>query len=95
MRVLHHTYPLRFLALRRIPFCSRHKTCAKRSVTKQLFICYPRIAQRDAGRLKWQEKKAAERGERVGEIQERQKTLREKDRATMDAFMKMAKERFG
>jgi len=26
---------------------------------------------------------------------ERQKALREKDRATMDAFMKMAKEKFG
>ncbi|KAF9651925.1 hypothetical protein BDM02DRAFT_3138313 [Thelephora ganbajun] len=54
-----------------------------------------RIAQRDANRLKWQEKKAAERGEKTTEIQERQKALREKDRATMDAFMKMAKERFG
>jgi len=54
-----------------------------------------RIAQRDANRLKWQEKKAAERGERVVEIQERQKALKEKDRATMDAFMKMAKEKFG
>jgi len=54
-----------------------------------------RIAQRDANRLKWQEKKAAERGEKMGEVQERQKALKEKDRATMDAFMKMAKERFG
>jgi len=51
-----------------------------------------RIAQRDANRLKWQEKKAGERGD---DLQERQKALREKDRATMDAFMKMAKERFG
>lgn len=59
------------------------------------FFCYPRIAQRDANRLKWQEKKAAERGERTMDIQERQKALREKDRATMDAFAKMAKERFG
>jgi hypothetical protein len=31
----------------------------------------------------------------VVETQERQKALREKDRATMDAFMKMAKEKFG
>jgi len=54
-----------------------------------------RIAQRDANRLKWQEKKAAERGERVAEIQERQQAMRDKERATMDAFMKMAKERFG
>lgn len=54
-----------------------------------------RIAQRDANRLKWQEKKATERSERVADVQERQNALREKDRATMDAFMKMAKERFG
>jgi hypothetical protein len=64
-------------------------------MTERSFICHPRIAQRDAGRLKWQEKRAAERGERVVETQERQKALRERDRATMDAFMKMAKEKFG
>lgn len=64
-------------------------------MTEQPFICNPRIAQRDANRLKWQEKKAAERGEKTTEIQERQKALREKDRATMDAFMRMAKEKFG
>ena len=66
------------------------------SGTERCFsICYYRIAQRDANRHKWQEKKAVERGERTTEIQERQKALREKERATMDAFMKMAKERFG
>jgi len=54
-----------------------------------------RIAQRDANRTKWQEKKAAERGEKTVETQERRKVLREKDRATMDEFMKIAKERFG
>ena len=64
-------------------------------MTEQPLICHPRIAQRDANRLKWQEKKTAERGEKVVEIQERQKALREKDRATMDAFKKMAKEKFG
>jgi hypothetical protein len=64
-------------------------------MTERPFICQPRIARRGAGRLKWQEKKAAERGERVVETQERQKALREKDRATIDTFMKMAKEKFG
>jgi len=53
------------------------------------------IARRDANRLKWQEKKVTERGEKTSEIQERQSAIREKERATMDAFMKMAKERFG
>lgn len=60
----------------------------------KLITC-PRIAQRDANRLKWQEKKATERGDKTTEIQERQKAIREKDRATMDAFAKMARERFG
>jgi hypothetical protein len=71
-----------------------HRTLVVALVTDQRLPLH-RIAQRDANRLKWQEKKAAEKGEKTGDIQERQKALREKDRVTMDAFMKMAKERFG
>lgn len=71
--------------------------CAKCLNTERsfFFLCYCRIAQREANRAKWQEKKATDRGERTAETQERQKALREKERATMDAFMKIAKERFG
>ena len=38
-------------------------------MTEQPFICHPRIAQRNASRLKWQEKRVAERGEGIVEIQ--------------------------
>jgi ornithine carbamoyltransferase len=81
--------------VRILPYRFRsHRTLVVALVTDQR-LSLPRIAQRDANRLKWQEKKAAEKGEKTGDIQERQKALREKDRVTMDAFMKMAKERFG
>jgi len=72
-----------------------HLCQSVRDLTTLFFLRYFRIAQRDANRLKWQEKKAGERGERMTEIQERQRAIREKDRATMDAFAKMARERFG
>jgi len=64
-------------------------------MAEQPFICHPRIAQRDASRLKWQEKRAAERGEWIVKIQEWQKAPREKGCATVGAFIRMAKEKFG
>ncbi|TFK56907.1 hypothetical protein OE88DRAFT_1640726 [Heliocybe sulcata] len=54
-----------------------------------------RIAQRDAARKRFAEKRQSHRDERVSEVQERRSALREKDKSTMDMFMKMAQERFG
>jgi len=54
-----------------------------------------RIAQRDAARKRFAEKRESQRGERVSEVRDRQSALREKDQATMEMFKKMAQERFG
>lgn len=54
-----------------------------------------RLAQRDAARRRFNEKRQSHREERVSETQERQSAIREKDKATMDMFKRMAQERFG
>ena len=54
-----------------------------------------RIAQRDAARRRFEEKKASAREEKVSEVRERQDAMRQKEKATMDMFKQMAKERFG
>ncbi|KAA1477242.1 hypothetical protein DENSPDRAFT_844441 [Dentipellis sp. KUC8613] len=54
-----------------------------------------RIARRDAARKRFEEKRSGPREERTAALQERAAVIREKDKATMDMFMQMAKEKFG
>ncbi|KAH9932418.1 hypothetical protein B0H21DRAFT_780991 [Amylocystis lapponica] len=54
-----------------------------------------RIARRDAARARFEEKKFGARDERVSAARERADTIRQKDKATMDMFMQMAKDKFG
>ncbi|CDO74411.1 hypothetical protein BN946_scf184867.g9 [Trametes cinnabarina] len=49
------------------------------------------LARREAAKRRYEEKK----NERMGDTRERAEALRQKDKATMDMFMQMAKERFG
>lgn len=54
-----------------------------------------RIAKRDANRAKWQDKKAAERDDKLGAVQERRSAIQDRDKANMDMFMQLAKQKFG
>ena len=54
-----------------------------------------RIARRDANRKGFEEKKRQEREAKVAGGQERMSAMREKEKATMDMFRAMAKEKFG
>ncbi|OCB86227.1 hypothetical protein A7U60_g6817 [Sanghuangporus baumii] len=54
-----------------------------------------RIAQRDAARRRFEEKRVTGREEKETAFQERQEAIRSKDRATMEMFKQMARERFG
>jgi len=53
------------------------------------------IARRDAAKRRFNEKREAARGDKTSEVQERATVLREKEKATMDMFMQMAKQKFG
>lgn len=53
------------------------------------------IARRDAARARFQQKREAAREDKVSGSRERVAAIRDKDKATMDMFMQMAKERFG
>ncbi|KAI6012718.1 hypothetical protein F5J12DRAFT_971937 [Pisolithus orientalis] len=53
------------------------------------------IARREAARRRWEEKRAAGREDKEAATRERAVAMREKERATMDMFQKLAKERFG
>ena len=53
------------------------------------------IARRDANRQRFEEKKRQEKDSKYVETRERTTQMREKDKATMDMFKAMAKERFG
>ncbi|KAH8094665.1 hypothetical protein BXZ70DRAFT_947036 [Cristinia sonorae] len=53
------------------------------------------LARREAARNRWQEKKFGARDEREAVAKERADTIRQKDKATMDMFMQMAKAKFG
>jgi len=53
------------------------------------------IARRDANRQKWQDKRNAERGEKTAAVQDRRSAMQDRDKANMEMFMKMAKEKFG
>ncbi|KAL5494866.1 hypothetical protein ACEPAI_328 [Sanghuangporus weigelae] len=54
-----------------------------------------RIAQRDAARRRFEEKRVPAREEKEMGFRERQEAIRSKDRATMEMFKQMARERFG
>ncbi|KAI9512894.1 hypothetical protein F5148DRAFT_972902 [Russula earlei] len=53
------------------------------------------IARRDAARARFEKKRESGREERTSESRERAAAMREKDKATMDMFMQMAKEKYG
>ncbi|KAH9081930.1 hypothetical protein EDB83DRAFT_2547723 [Lactarius deliciosus] len=53
------------------------------------------IARRDAARAKFQQKRESAREDKISASRERASAIREKDKATMDMFMQMAKERYG
>ncbi|KIP02501.1 hypothetical protein PHLGIDRAFT_79057 [Phlebiopsis gigantea 11061_1 CR5-6] len=53
------------------------------------------LARRDAARKKFEEKKFGAREDRDVAARERVVAIRQKDKATMDMFMQMAKEKFG
>ncbi|KAL6307746.1 hypothetical protein BKA93DRAFT_54503 [Sparassis latifolia] len=54
-----------------------------------------RIAKRDAARKRFEEKKFGGRDERLSAARERADAIRQKDKATMDMFMQLAKNKFG
>ena len=54
-----------------------------------------RIRQRDAARKRADERKHGARDERDAAARERADALKQKDKATMDMFMQMAKAKFG
>jgi hypothetical protein len=53
------------------------------------------IAQRDAARKRFEEKRNGAREESVSAARERATAMRAKDKATMDMFQQLAKQRFG
>jgi len=59
-----------------------------------LTSCF-RIAQRDAAKQRREAKLQMQREEKGAETREKVATMREKDKATMDMFKALAKERFG
>jgi len=54
-----------------------------------------RIARRDAARKRFEDKRNGPREDRMAVARERADAIREKDKATMDMFMQMAKSKFG
>ncbi|KAI0066566.1 hypothetical protein BV25DRAFT_1868232 [Artomyces pyxidatus] len=53
------------------------------------------IARRDAARARFEQKRGVGRQDKMSETQERASAIRAKDKATMDMFMQMAKQKFG
>ena len=53
------------------------------------------IARRDAARRRYEEKRNEQRQEKDYVAKERAIAMKEKDKATMDMFQQLAKERFG
>ncbi|OBZ68517.1 hypothetical protein A0H81_11524 [Grifola frondosa] len=53
------------------------------------------IARRDANRKRYEEKRFGGKDERGNAVRERADAIRQKDKATMDMFMQMAKDKFG
>jgi hypothetical protein len=65
-------------------------SCTHRHIWCALFRCC-RLARRDAARARFEQK----RDEKMSGTRERAAAMREKDKATMDMFMQMAKQKFG
>lgn len=59
------------------------------------FGFYIRIAQRDAARKRFEEKRNSGKEDKVAATRERAGVIKDKDKATMDMFQQMAKARFG
>ena len=59
------------------------------------FLPLCRVAQRDAARKRFEEKRNAERAAKMASSNERVNAIRDKDKATMEMFQQMAKARFG
>lgn len=57
-------------------------------------VCHS-IARRDAARKRFEEKRGAAREDKVATTRDRAVAMREKDKATMDMFQQLAKQRFG
>ncbi|KAI6030982.1 hypothetical protein EDC04DRAFT_3142445 [Pisolithus marmoratus] len=53
------------------------------------------LSRREAARRRWEEKRASAREDKEAAGRERAVAMREKEKATMDMFQKLAKERFG
>jgi hypothetical protein len=53
------------------------------------------IAQRDAARKRFEEKRNAGKEDKIAAGRERASAIKDKDKATMDMFQQMAKARFG
>ena len=53
------------------------------------------IARRDAARRRFEEKRGFTREDKEAAGRERANALREKEKATMDMFQQLAKQRFG
>ncbi|OJA09388.1 hypothetical protein AZE42_06821 [Rhizopogon vesiculosus] len=53
------------------------------------------IARRDAARKRFEEKRSAGREDKTASVRDRAVAMREKDKATMDMFQQLAKQRFG
>ena len=54
-----------------------------------------RIAQRDAARKRFEEKRNAGKEDKAATTRERANAIKDKDKATMDMFQQLAKARFG
>lgn len=54
-----------------------------------------RIAQRDAARRRYQEKRQSTVEDKHDTVRDRQEAIRAKDNATMEMFKQLAKEKFG
>ena len=61
------------------------------TLTVTNFVSLHRVARRDAARARFEQK----REEKISTTRERAAAIREKDKATMDMFMQMAKQKYG
>ncbi len=74
---------------------SFRERCVTIADARRPMLIWYRLAKRDAARKRVEEKKFGPREEREAATRERADVIRQKDRATMDMFMQMAKEKFG
>lgn len=60
-----------------------------------IYLSFVRIAQRDAARKRFEEKRNAGKEDKVAATRERVSAIKDKDKATMDMLQQLAKARFG